>query len=375
MLGSLPWMWPGSAVADPVEKVTPAPAAQGVQVEAAYFGDIVRNLDPGIVAADRKTVYQGLLDLGFTVHTGDAGWWRGGTFHVHAINTHGGQPSASHIGDVQFASNIEAAPHTLLYEAWYEQAFADGEVSLRAGLYDLNSEFYVSDYASLFLNSSFGVGGEISANVPASIFPRPGLGIRLRIQANQQVYIAAASCDGDPATRKLSKAEGRMDIAEAGFRYAVDASRPGMFKVGVWQHTALQPQPFGSRLFSRDYGSYAQLEQRLTNWEGGRFGAFLRYGIVPGDRNAVSSDLAAGLNLAGIMTGRPDDTLGLAMTRVDNLYAPGRRGFETTWELTYRLAVGKYLSLQPDYQWIHHPQGNPANHDIRVLLGRLILEL
>ncbi len=96
------------------------------------------------------------------------------------------------IGDLQTASNIEAPDHFLLQEAWYEQQFADGMLSLLFGLHDLNSEFYVSDYGSLFLNSSFGIGPDMTVNVPLSIFPRAGLAVRARIAPTLQSYLQAA---------------------------------------------------------------------------------------------------------------------------------------------------------------------------------------
>ena len=363
------------AAAAPVGQGNGEPALPGLMVETAYTGDVVHNLDPGIVAGDRKTVYLGLLDIGVQIDTGEAGWWQGGVLHVQAINMHGDQPSARYIGDLQVASNIEAESHTLLYEAWYEQHFAADRASLRIGLQDLNSELYLSEDAALFLNSSFGIGPEISANVPTSTFPRPGFGVRLRLQPVDRLTLFIASYDGDPTTRKLSKSEGRMDIAEIDLGYRLGNALPGTFRFGAWRHTAVHPAPFGGQRFPGDRGYYVHFDQQVADWQGGGLDTFLHYGAAPKERNAVDSCLAAGIRVAGPFANRPDDRFGIGMTRAGNLYAPGRRGFETTWELTYRLRLGKHISLQPSYQWIRHPQGNPANRNIRVLIGRLMIDL
>ena len=38
--------------------------------------------------------------------TEKANFWKGGELFINAANTHGGEPSASFIGDYQVASNI-----------------------------------------------------------------------------------------------------------------------------------------------------------------------------------------------------------------------------------------------------------------------------
>ncbi|OIQ00823.1 MAG: hypothetical protein AUK35_01200 [Zetaproteobacteria bacterium CG2_30_46_52] len=65
-----------------------------------------------------------------------------------------------------------------LQQFWYQHRLNE-TTSVLFGWHDLNAEFYVSDYAALFLNSSFGIGPEISGNVPTSLFPEAGLSARL----------------------------------------------------------------------------------------------------------------------------------------------------------------------------------------------------
>jgi len=80
---------------------------------------------------------------------------------VYGLFNHGGFPSATVIGDLQTASDIEASRNQfIVQEAWNQQKCMDGRISVLAGLYDLSSEFYLSDYGALFFNSSFGIGLE-----------------------------------------------------------------------------------------------------------------------------------------------------------------------------------------------------------------------
>lgn len=363
-----------SALSDPIDNLKALQASKGLAIDAAYVFDIERNLDPGIISQQRKTAYLGVITLGVSIDTGEAGWWGHGKFHVSGIHTHGRQPSANVIGDLQVASNIEAQPETILYEAWYEHRFADDRIYLLAGLHDLDAEFAISSYALLFLNSSFGIGADISANVPTSIFPRAGLGVRLKYEPTPSVTFATAVYDGNPASRKLSKSEGQMVIAEFAYRYQISSGLDGDVKSGLWQHTASMTAPSG-QVFPHDYGAYLLIDQQLFRWNDGSLGVFGRYGAVPQDRNAVTSNFATGLNVAGLWPGRSDDVAGLGMTRVVSQYAPGKRGAETTWEMTYQASFGDHIRLQPSFQWIQHPQGNPANPNVRVLIGRLMIDL
>lgn len=70
-------------------------------------------------------------------------------------------------------SNIETGVRaTRLYEAWLETGLGE-RGSLRAGLYDLTSEFDVLETANLFIHSAHGIGSDIGLsglNGP-SIFP------------------------------------------------------------------------------------------------------------------------------------------------------------------------------------------------------------
>ena len=191
--------------------------SHGLSLDVTYVGEFVRNLDPGLVSPRKDTIYQDNLDLTAILDSEAVGLWQGGTFFIYGLFNHGGFPSATVIGDLQTVSNIETSRNQfILHQAWYEQQFADGAVSFLAGLHDLNSGFYASEFASLFLNSSFGIRPEISGNVATSLFPQAGLGLRLKLATQDGWYVQTAVYDGDPATRSLSSAEGYMLIAEAG---------------------------------------------------------------------------------------------------------------------------------------------------------------
>jgi len=333
----------------------------GIDFEVGYTGEVVRNIVGGL--KPRQSVYHDNLEISLSLDSEKAGLWPGGMIYVSGLRNHGGDPSGHVIGDLQTVSNIEAPDQFIVYEAWLEQQFADGKLSMLFGLHDMNSEFYVSEYAGLFINSSFGIGPTISVNVPASIFPKAGLAGRIRIQPIEAAYVQAAVYDGDPATRGFKAGEGRMLIGEAG------AHMDGLSaKVGYWRHTAARV--FAGRNFKHDFGYYGVADLRLTQWQGGEAGFFVQIGHAPKDRNDVSDYRGFGLNLTGFIPGRENDQLGIAVAQAKTAV-----GTEKAIEATLRLQLTGWLALQPSYQWIINPGGVDAAPTAKVGMVRFEVKL
>jgi len=340
-------------------------ATQGLALEGVYSGEFVHNFDAGLNSLRKETVYQDNLDLTLTLDTQQAGLWPGGTFFLYGLFNHGSFPSANVIGDLQTVSNIEASRNQFIVnEAWYEQRFSDDDVSLLLGLHDLNSEFYVSEYGSLFFNSSFGIGPEVSANVPTSIFPKVAFGVRLNISSADTWYMRAAVYDGNPETRSFSTSEGAMFIGETGRHVG-----KGIIKAGYWLHTA--DKTFAGQKFSHDYGIYGITEYELfTLEEGGALGGFVQFGWVPGKRNDITRYFGAGLHLSGMVPMRENDEQGIAIAN-----ATTRAGVEHSIEATWRVVLTDWLAVQPSMQWIINPGGNRIAPSIRVGLLRFEVTL
>ncbi|MBK8545802.1 MAG: carbohydrate porin [Caulobacteraceae bacterium] len=109
------------------------------------------------------------------------------------------------IGTLQGVDNIEVERHRArLYEFWIETQL--GPTNVRAGLYDLNSEFYANDSASLLIAPAFGIGSELAATGPngPSIFPSTALAARFQwtLSESSRLQFAALNATagvlGDP---------------------------------------------------------------------------------------------------------------------------------------------------------------------------------
>lgn len=336
----------------------------GISTEISYMGDAVSNISGGL---SQQSTYLGTGDLGITIDTEEAGMWQGGTWFIETLVNHGNNPS-TFVGDVQGVSNIADGNRTRLQQLWYQHSLGESS-TITAGLHDLNSEFYVSHHAQLFLNSSFGIGPEISVNVPTSLWPEAGFGVRLSIGVDHGYYHFEVY-DGDPSTRTIDVGqEGLMWIAEAA--HTVQAS---LYKVGIWQHTADKTAPDGV-IYDSDYGVYMVWDYVVDD----RWGAFLQLGLTPDARNDISDYIGLGFHIHGIIPNRQGDVFGVAVARAGfgsrNQRVNGLTSAETTLEITYDMAMNDFVHIHPSYQWVQYPSGDPLLAAAHVAMLRVEINL
>ena len=177
-----------------------------------------------------------------------------------------------------------------MYELWYEHTFDlyGTDLSLLAGLHDLNAEFNISEYGLLFINSSFGFNNEISNNIAVANFPVAAPGFRVKWEPTKNLYFMAEISDGDPGKNEdglnLKLTSSKVSFYELGYHFGdQDESRtmPGTYKLGCWYHS----DKFDDVKYTDEnddplehddnYGIYFIADQMLIPGEGKRgLGAF-----------------------------------------------------------------------------------------------------
>ena len=394
-----PQTTPSAPVAQPEEKKDAEVALQHEQakwykLEGNYIGDLFENFSGGI---KKGKAYLSLLSLRGTFDLENAIGWKGTSFFLHLQGEQGRKPS-TFIGDSQVTSNVETPVDTgKVYEAWIQKSFEDGKFTALLGLYDLNSEFYANAPAALFLNSSLGIGKDLSQtgqNGP-SIFPTTSVALRLRAQPTNEYYLQAVVLDavaGDPknpyGTHVIFKPnEGYLVVNEAGYTPTSGTGKEeatvGKLALGTWFYTETQEHlthtdSGGAPLQSTNAGTYILMDHVV----GKGFSVFARYGQANESVNAFKSDLAVGIYGKGVIASRADDEVGLTMTQVqlskffkEAQVAAGStmKNDETTYELTYKINFNDHFALQPDLQYVVHPSANPSLDD--SLSGTLRLKL
>jgi len=165
---------------------------------------------------------------------------------------------------------------------------------------------------------------------------------------------------------------------------------PGTYKLGGWFASAdfndlhfgtngrgaiisLGSDPSATPLkHSGDGGVYAVVDQMVWRGKQQSLSLFLRGGYAPSDRNLVSYYVDGGAALKGPFEGRPHDVLSFAVAyakispdaaAVDRDASAVVRDYETVFELDYSARIAPWWTVQPDIQYIVHPNGGQNPND------------
>lgn len=358
---------------------------KGFTFEAVYKGDAYRSFNKEL---GNRSGYLDNIDLRARVDGEKTLGVKGLRFLAYGLGNHGDKPSLT-VGDAQGTSNIETPYNTFkLYELYADQILWDGKTSFLLGLHDLNTEFYVTDSAGIFRNSSFGVGKELaqSGQNGPSIFPETSLAFRVKINPTPDFYWQTGIFDaipGNPPAHygtqlSLKASDGLLLVNEMGYTRANNesASLPvSKYALGMWSFTSPFDRADGSGSTAH-YGYYFMVDQYLTSSLSG----FFRQGWSIGDISgkAFASCTSLGINYRGLIPTRAQDRLGVATTVAttnDTARAAGAQKQETAIEVVYRAEVYNGVALIPDYQYVINPGATTANGNSQVIALRFEVSL
>lgn len=321
----------------------------------------------------RGTRYLDNLDIVFEADLEALAGWNGAQFHVYGLYNNGNSISDL-AGDTQAISNIETGVSALrLYEAWIDQKIGNN-VSLRAGLYDLNSEFDSLDAAGLFVSSPHGIGTDFaqSGQTGPSIFPSTSLAARLKIAPAEGWVLRGAILDGAPGDPDRP---GRTAIhLRDGALLVGEVEAPlgdGKLLLGHWRYTARFERNDGNGADRGNAGTYVRAEFPLHKAADRRIDGFLRLGQASGRFNMFGSFTGAGLKFSGWVPGREKDEFGVAVaaafTSDSYRRVAGAAAAEIAIEASYRAQVSHWLALQPNIHYIRRPSASRDIADALVL--------
>jgi porin len=381
----------------------------GIDLEVNDTSEMLSNPVGGI---KQTTIYQGLVASTLTLDLEKLANWPGATVYAEGYQISGRGLSRDAIGNLLAVSTIEALPSTRLLDLWFQQEFLDRKASLRVGQIALDDEFYISQYAANFINSTFGCPDLLSVDLPSGgpCYPFAAPGVRLRAAPTTGLTLSTAVFNGNPAppgpgdpqvrnssgTNFLIGEGGVFAIAELAYSFDVQPDLPNPLsdvKLGGWYHSADFPDlrhdtlgrsladPISNAVAAThrgNFGPYLILDKML--WQPPDaptrgLAGFLRVGGAPGDRNLLSLELDAGMTYKGLLPGRELDLMGIAASygRIGSA-ARGLAGdavlftgieqpirdYETVLEITYQLQIAPWWVLQPDLQLVFHPGGHIA---------------
>ncbi|MBS9478555.1 carbohydrate porin [Ancylobacter radicis] len=371
---------------------------KGVTLSLNWTGEALANAAGGM---RQGGTYDGLLEGQLDLDLAKLVRWPDARLHVSGYWIQGRGLSADYVGNLLTVSSIEAEAGWRLNELYLEQEMARGTLSLRIGQIAADTEFWQSQTASLFINSSFGWpalnAGDLPGGGPAYPYPTPGLRLRWSpdpawsVQAG--LYNGNPLGDGDnPHGVDFPLDDGVFAIVEASYVHAPTGGLSGTYRVGAWYNSETyeslstaanglslaDPAADGPLALSGNYALYAIADQQLWQGGGSTLSGFMRAAIAPqSDRSTISFYVDAGLALTGL-PGRPNDVvgIGLAYAKISPDLADEDRArnavtgldgpvmdCEAVVEVTYQAALTPWLSVQPFVQYVIHPGGNIPQPD------------
>jgi porin len=379
---------------------------RGIKFTLSYVGDALSNLDGGLRGG---AVYEGRLNGAIDLDFARLARLPGLTFHANAFEIHGPALSRDYIGNLMSVSSLEAQATTRLYEAWFEQKFADDKFSIRAGQLAADAEFITSQYTDPFISGTYGWPAITSLDLPSGgpSPPLAAMGARVKAIISDHFTLLAGVFDGnaagpgadDPQSRDRYGLNFRVNdppfaIGEVQYAYGQEKTSkglPGTVKLGGWYHAgAFDDQRFAANGLSQadpnasgmpaqlssNFGVYSVFEQMLVAFAGRDstrgIGLFTRISGSPGDRNLISFYADGGIVATGPVASRADDKIGLAVAYArisDSARALDQdyeilandprpvRNYEMLVTATYSAEIRKGWVVIPTVQYVVHPGG------------------
>jgi porin len=318
--------------------------------------------------SDAVNYFSGGLNTGFIYNSvavggvtfkGDALGLPRSIFNFSVMGTRTGLGAEKLLGDSLInPSNIEGDRNRIvLNTAFWQQNWLSQpglNIATRTGVFDLSADFINTGNAGQLLNSSFGLDPAMTGNFTASTFPQNGSGVVATLD-NRQL-----STDTPPLTLNLGLIQGDVNRQTQPFNQGVLNIAEGQwqpeagsaYKIGVWQKRGDDLATVRGSYLSAEHNLYSQGAQSLDG--------FLRASLASGARGSlqVSRYLSAGFNWQAPFTARPDDYLTVGFGGV-RLQPTGQ--IERLFEAAYIIKLSPRIYLQPDIQYIQHPNGNLPN--------------
>jgi len=364
----------------------PAFEDRGFAFFATYTSQVWANVAGG---ARQSATYAGALQFGAELDLEKVLGWKGASFNTTWLWVYGGDSTTSLAGGLFPASGIEAPNGFRALDLWLEQKMVKDTVTLRAGLFNADRDFTVSEACQLFLNSATGwpvlYDGQLGGP-PVYPFAAPGLyaavepGSGWKFQAAaMQGTVWAPGANPTNFYWRLTPEAGLLYLGEA--QYAWSRARlPGTAKLGVILDSGLDSNNEGS---GSTWGSsffYGIIDQWL--WREDESTLDSPQGIAWFNRTGFSGTpessplgllFNTGFTWTGIFPGRDEDAAGIAL--VWNRLSPDEaaqlagtdRGDEFVIELTYEAQLTPWFEIQPDIQYMIQPGGSSATPNALVL--------
>ena len=361
---------------------------RGLKFLATYTSQLWGNVAGG---QREGATYSGLLQFGAEIDFEKLAGWHGLSFNTTWIWVAGGSPTTELTGALFPASGTESPNGFRALDLWFQQMLFDDVLTLRAGLFNADRDFTLSEGCQLFLNSATGwpilYNGQLGGP-PAYPFAAPGVYAAVKPGGGWTFHAAAMQGIVWPPSENptnfywsINRDNGVLFLGEVQYAYA-QKSLPGTAKLGALMTTGSPgyvDQNGGAWGGSFFYGIVDQmlwLEPGAAADSGQGIAWFNRTGFTgTPDRDPLGWLFNSGFTWTGAIEGRDDDAFGVALIwarlTAGQIAADGGagtgRGNEFVVEATYEAQLNEWFELQPDIQFVVQPGGSSSLPDALVL--------
>lgn len=360
---------------------------KGITVEIIHKSDVLTNTSGGI---KQGSVWMANTEAAINMDMGRLAGWDAITVFVQYHVQHGNQPkdfNGSYVGSFAGVDNIETGTNTgQFFQAWLQRNSADDSLSALAGLYAIDSEFYVTETSGLFIQPPYGMSAEMAQtgkNGPP-VFPVGALAVRMKYTSDI-FFLQAALTDGVPGDpnnprgthTKLGKGDGMFFIFELGYNSSEEGKSFNKTSLGLWRYSVRASDLVnGDPRLDQGYYFLAERTLRAEQDDPAQgLSGFVRFGKV--NKNVYQADWSGsmGLRYQGVFEGRDDDVAGIAVTtsHASSKYRQlnASDASETVVEISYRAQFQPWLAMQPMVQRIFNPNMDTTLGDAWVAGLRL----
>ena len=354
---------------------------KGIGIGGSYTTDLLGNPLGG---QRQGFTYYGQLQMILAAELEKLIGWRDGYVVVSMFDSAGNNLSRNYIRNYFNVTEVASIPTVVLGQAYFEQRFLDGKISLKLGRMGIGSDFVVMDMFNLYVG---GIDGHTPAFVwntfwsgaPTSTWagvlkvePVDSWALRLGVY---QATLANRVIANHGLNMEFNPSDGVEMFGEAGWKskmrdpWGSSETLPGEHKFGGYWSNWEYPQ-FAGGTSSNTWGLY-WIGQQMVWRERPKTdeGITLWYSFVSAPTDNVSRFpffTGAGGGWQGALPEREDDwilfgsyfgTMSRDFASVQEAKGAGNPTSEWVLEWDYRAQLTPWLYFMPCTQWVIRPGG------------------
>lgn len=362
----------------------------GITPSIRYATDLLANAAGG---RQRGKAYAGQLAVELRVDLEKLAGLRGLTFDVSGDWASGTDLSAD-IGNIFTVAQYSEGSVVRLYNLYLQQSLWNGGLDVKAGRIATGSDFLSSPADLSMVNEVLNpIVLAVQKNVPSvTADPNATWGGRIIARPTTSLSVSAGAYYSDPALDRttangtefrIDASNGYFVIGEAGYRRNADqgdTGLPGRFRLGGY-YDSNQYASLGNpaRVQTGNYGFFLLGEQMVyrKGGPGSDRGLSLFGALIYAPQQSINTlpwFASAGASYRGLVPEREKDTAAFALYYGGfSRDLPGQT-YELVLEWTYAIAVTRWLTVQPDLQYVINPGGRASVGNAVVAGAQLAVE-